>query len=1457
MEEKESTKTKNETKNDNASLKPVATTKSRTNSTTTTTPITKTTKIAMSEATTKNRKTMKKGGTGATLKKSSGNTTEGKGSTKPKGKDTRKEKPSKPKSSKPKHQTTTKHSSDVSSNKNGNDRVTVDNRNQPLVAKNDGPSGLAKKASKKPPPTTPTTTGKLSTSKIPPLKGEQSQGGAGPGLSLKSVSNLKAPPPPPPPPTPPEPPAEPDEQTLFEEAIKKERAPLVDKYEPFIIPSDTTLEDARNRLRIALEQTRQLRTAFTDRVYNKYRVCLMPPASMEDTLTQILSDPGRVHTQLSAQIVESKDEKEIEKKEANKLNAEVLAVNNVADAAETSSDKTPNPTTIMNAENAEQLMYISAGLSAIVLPEQDVVKDGIDVSCYEMRGPINPETGQRVRGISAAAAAAGEVMLDRARKASAMRDERRRRKRLKPPPLGSSSNDDEQRSEATTTVDNYSRLQFLAKNCPTAPARVPQPKAPPPSSSKHKPVTPTLKPAPKAMSPTSTKALLASKPFRKSVSSKSSNPSSPSPASAKAIRARVHASMSLNMLLSLSPSAEDLDGKPSAATKAMLERGVAPQSSSSKTNQQPRFRHPFPNSLGGRRCALQASGQGGRGTSSDRTLLQASYNSLALPPLKTGRERRSMKPIPAEDRRDARSDRAAKAIRCVLDQFKIGGMETQNSPDRPHKRRLTEISFLHGIRSSAENANEHVSQNDMITGAPPPQERDIDPLLALNVLRAVGLIKNSYLQVDSENVAFGKQLNPSLFDHAEKGAMTGEDGNTTRKALKKLRNMHNTFTTSKRTFTEAFDDKVTSGFSTRGIDNPSPEPANTPASSSFATVPSNGDENEDSKPSATVVSIRGGGEVRKKGLKEGKGGQAPSQKNRNSSAASNSGDGSRREQAAHENMQSPRSNLAPNMPMAPQGAPVRPGMGWEVMGYNGHHPNANPNGRMQGQIQSPEHFHHHSTANAIQLAHHLRHATSTMSRPQQHGRHAGGDMADYIGGLHSQRTSGYDWSTIGAASHSQLAALGMHPHRAAIMNFAVQDRTRALIAHEQQNAAAAAHAAHRQNLSPQQAVNFLVAGGKPGYPPNSPPFPHLAGPATALLNSPTALVGHPGMQQVPPPTQVQSAGRVPPPQEQRTVQQKTDPPTKKESKAPKDSKLESTVSSQLEEPPQSKKALPSSVAGKKRAAPSDEKARKRKLSARKTKLSEKRDPNNGESQTGNATASAKKSLSTPIVRPIDESTKDDKKKGVDAPSQNMTAVKAASREDEQGGPCPNKDGSNNAAAKVEKPSPRSSNSGQPAIRSSSGEKAQTPIVKESKNKVARNDVKAREAKEDMEIDSAFQTQSDNPGGLQFFVPPAPPVLPAEAASLVLAARTHDAIELLDTAGSSCDAVVLIDYLIAVGSAVPIPKALVAQPLKERLASIVIKNNPIGTFPTNSREVRPCLHGVLLMDLVLPLTVWCI
>jgi hypothetical protein len=78
-------------------------------------------------------------------------------------------------------------------------------------------------------------------------------------------------------------------------------------------------------LRTAIEQSRQLRSSFTERVYGKYRVCLLPPPSTEQILTRILTDPSTASSQLLAEIKDLKEEKDIEKKEAQKLNAEMMA----------------------------------------------------------------------------------------------------------------------------------------------------------------------------------------------------------------------------------------------------------------------------------------------------------------------------------------------------------------------------------------------------------------------------------------------------------------------------------------------------------------------------------------------------------------------------------------------------------------------------------------------------------------------------------------------------------------------------------------------------------------------------------------------------------------------------------------------------------------------------------------------------------------------------------------------------------------------------------------------------------------------------------------------------------------------------------------------------------------------------------------------------------------------------
>lgn len=567
----------------------------------------------------------------------------------------------------PKRQPT--DSKTVASN-TGNDRVTVDKSNGPLVPITDGSSAFIP-GSTQPrivpaPAAAPSTRdqGRDANSTDPAANGTSGPAAARP-LPVTAPPQKQTPP---------------DEHAILEEATTRQRAPLVDSYAPYIIASDTTLEDARDRLRIAIEQTRQLRAAFTDRVYSKYRVPLLPPSSMESILTRILSDPKTAQARIERQIRARQTEKEIEKREASKLNDELaVAVENAA-AAGGSSESSPNPAAAMNAENAEQLMYVSAGLSTVILPERDAAKDNIDMSMYPERAPINPETGHRVRGISAAAATAGEVILDRTRKAAAMRAERVRRRKLQ---LKSGN-----RGPAD---NNYSRLKILSNH--SAPQlAASQLKSPPPASSRQNVPAPA-----RTILPSTTKALLAARPFGNSPLPRGKVAIAPSLANAKTIRARVQASMSLNMLLSLNSSAEDLDGKPSSATKAMVERGVAPNNSRSNFQ---RFQHPFPESLGFR--SALASGHANR----SGPPLHPSFSRLALPPLKTAKERRTLKAVKVMDGKRASSDRAVDAISCVLNQFNEASADTQETgaPAQPHTRRINEISFLHGLRSSAERS---------------------------------------------------------------------------------------------------------------------------------------------------------------------------------------------------------------------------------------------------------------------------------------------------------------------------------------------------------------------------------------------------------------------------------------------------------------------------------------------------------------------------------------------------------------------------------------------------------------------------------------------------------------------------------------------------------------------------------------------------------------------------------
>lgn len=172
-----------------------------------------------------------------------------------------------------------------------------------------------------------------------------------------------------------------------------DRAPLENAYGSFIHPTDTCLADARERLHVALEQTRLLGASFTEQAYERYR-CLMKPVheSLEEIIEPILIDPGQALEALREETDAIKVEKDMEKKQA--LQAGV---------------------------GLEELAYFGEGLHLVVLPEDEVDETEIDITQFPDRGPTNPETGEHVEEISAAAASATEQVFDRIRRIRAIR----------------------------------------------------------------------------------------------------------------------------------------------------------------------------------------------------------------------------------------------------------------------------------------------------------------------------------------------------------------------------------------------------------------------------------------------------------------------------------------------------------------------------------------------------------------------------------------------------------------------------------------------------------------------------------------------------------------------------------------------------------------------------------------------------------------------------------------------------------------------------------------------------------------------------------------------------------------------------------------------------------------------------------------------------------------------------
>jgi len=417
-----------------------------------------------------------------------------------------------------------------------------------------------------------------------------------------------------------------------EAAIYEARAPLTTLYGQYICKStDSSLDDARARLKKAIAQTRDLRQVFTERVYDKYRVCLKPPEETEAIIARIMKDPAGEHRRLKEVIAVIRDEKEIEKKEANKLNME-MQQSGAGDRA----------SLLSNVDNAEQVMFLTAGLNLVILPEDQAVDPKL-VEGYPERGPVD-SSGQRVKSISQGAATAGEVILDRTRKAAAMRVERQRRRQLQL-----------LRGEVVVegeTESNYSRLQVLAAASSSNAAGKAAPK---PS----KTTTATAKSVPTAAA-------------RKAPT-----------AAAKGARSRPQTPSAVTALLNLHPTADEvkIDTKPSASTIALMARGVGP--AANKTTQQ-RLRHPHPDSLGGRRRASANPAK------PPEPFSQANLANT-LPPLPSTKDRLERKALTVQNVEEASSSRARESIQHVMKSF-------AGSDGKQPLRPVSKINLLNGLR---------------------------------------------------------------------------------------------------------------------------------------------------------------------------------------------------------------------------------------------------------------------------------------------------------------------------------------------------------------------------------------------------------------------------------------------------------------------------------------------------------------------------------------------------------------------------------------------------------------------------------------------------------------------------------------------------------------------------------------------------------------------------------------
>ena len=178
-----------------------------------------------------------------------------------------------------------------------------------------------------------------------------------------------------------------------DEIISSERTALEDAYGPYIHPTDMCLDDARKRLRIAIEQTRILRESFNDQAYERFRVVMRPaPTSIDEIVDPIEEDP----TAAVATLRENSQARQVEKEKEMRQ-----------------SQQTGIP--------SEELSYVADGLDLVVLPDDEETDNEVDLEQYPENGPIDPETNQRREGFNSATVAAVEQLFERIKRGRLIR----------------------------------------------------------------------------------------------------------------------------------------------------------------------------------------------------------------------------------------------------------------------------------------------------------------------------------------------------------------------------------------------------------------------------------------------------------------------------------------------------------------------------------------------------------------------------------------------------------------------------------------------------------------------------------------------------------------------------------------------------------------------------------------------------------------------------------------------------------------------------------------------------------------------------------------------------------------------------------------------------------------------------------------------------------------------------